>query len=232
MTGPQRDGLRRLALASAILLAALGMVSNLLFAAAFQFRIDWFLDPALAIAGGESSAVLLRWAAVTDLLSYYLPMVPIAIALRVVVREHDPVVADLATLAALGYVVVGSIGAGTLASAGPLLIRELAAGTIERAVLAADFRLLIEVVFRGLWQGVNGFLLALWFVGIGVLLRHDHRRFGSLAIVLGLVSSAGLIMNITDLSLLRDAAIGVLFVLWFIWTVWLAVSLHRRQLLG
>jgi hypothetical protein len=45
-----------------------GMTSNLLFLAAFQFRLDMFLEPTLILASGGTSAELLRWASVLDLL--------------------------------------------------------------------------------------------------------------------------------------------------------------------
>jgi hypothetical protein len=43
------------------LAVALGVLSDLLFLAALQFRPDWFADPALLVAGGSASAELLKW---------------------------------------------------------------------------------------------------------------------------------------------------------------------------
>ena len=48
--GPDDDLVRRAATIAAFLLAGLGAVSTLLFVAAFQFRSDWFADPALVVA--------------------------------------------------------------------------------------------------------------------------------------------------------------------------------------
>ena len=47
-----------------------GMISNLLFLAAFEFRLDMFLEPALIVGSGATSAELLRWAAVLYLFWY------------------------------------------------------------------------------------------------------------------------------------------------------------------
>ena len=49
-----------------------GMISNLLFFAAFRFRLERFLEPTLILGSGATSAELLRWAAVLDLFGYYL----------------------------------------------------------------------------------------------------------------------------------------------------------------
>lgn len=226
------DTLRRVALASVIVYLVLGTMSNVLFLAAFQLRLDWFLEPALAVAGGPTSAGLLRWAAITDLLSYYLPLAPIALALRAVVHRQHPERADLATLGALAYVVVGSIGATAVAWAGPVLLLQYSSGTPDPSVTAADFRLLIEVVFRGLWQTLDPLLLAVWLIGIGRPLQSYHARFGWLSIVLGVAAVVLAVVNVLGLALLRDAALGAVFALSFAWGVWLAVLLYRRQLLA
>jgi hypothetical protein len=86
--GPDDDVLRRAAAIAAFLLAGLGAVSTLLFVAAFQFRSDWFADPALAVAGGAGGAPILQLAALTDLFSYYLPVALIALAIRLAIRPR------------------------------------------------------------------------------------------------------------------------------------------------
>lgn len=71
---PDGELLRRAAAIAAFLLAGLGAVSTVLFVTAFQFRSDWFSDPALAVAGGAGGAPNLQRAALTDLFSCYLPV--------------------------------------------------------------------------------------------------------------------------------------------------------------
>lgn len=44
-----------------------GRTSNLLFLAAFQFRLDWFTEPARVLGAGARSAELLRRASRLDL---------------------------------------------------------------------------------------------------------------------------------------------------------------------
>ncbi|MBA3779240.1 MAG: hypothetical protein H0X16_08085 [Chloroflexi bacterium] len=221
------ETLYRIAFVCCVVFVVLGTISDLLFVAAFQFRVDWFMDPALAITGGEATATLLRWAALTDLLSYYLPMAPIALALRQLVRHRDPGLADLATLGALGYVIAGGIGAAALAWAAPELIRQYAAGGPGAPVAEANFRLLFEIVFRAIWQTLDGFLLTAWFLGLGSLLRHDYPRFATLNLALGVIVLVGTPLNFLGFGLARDVGAGVIFVLWFAWGVWLAVLLRR-----
>jgi len=229
--GPDDDLLRRAAAIAAFLLAGLGAVSTLLFVAAFQFRSDWFADPALAVAGGEGGAPILQWAALTDLFSYYLPVALIALAIRVAIRPRSPLIVDIATLAALGYVIAGSIGVTALASAGPAMMREYDAPGADKAVTAVAFRLLIEVVFRGLWQTLDPILLGFWFLVVGRLTQPRRHAWGALAMALGAVLWLGVPAGVFGLALVRDLLSGIVAVLGFAWALWLGALLARRSTL-
>jgi hypothetical protein len=207
----------------------LGIVSDLLFVAALQFRPDWFEDPALLVTGGSASAELLKWAAFADLFSYYLPTAVVALALWAAARSRHPVLALAALAGALGYVVAGSIGAASLGTAGPTLIREYAQPGADRAAIAAAFDLLTEVVFRAVWQLVDGIFIAVWMIGVGMLLRIDQPAFARLSRALGGLFLIGATFDLLGLGLARDATLGVVFVAWIVWDIWLAVLVWRRR---
>jgi hypothetical protein len=63
--GPYESALilRRAGIAALVVSISAGMTSNMLFLAAFQFRLDRFLEPTLILGSGAPSAELLRWAA-------------------------------------------------------------------------------------------------------------------------------------------------------------------------
>ena len=73
--------LRRVGIAALVVSISVGLTSNLLFLAAFQFRLDRFLEPTLILASGAIRAELLRWAAVLDLFGYYLATAVLAYVL-------------------------------------------------------------------------------------------------------------------------------------------------------
>jgi hypothetical protein len=128
---------------------ALGMTSNLLFLAAFQFRLDWFLEPTRVPEAGATSAELLRWASVLDLIGYYLTTAVLAYVLWQWLRPRNRLIADLSAVAAIGYVLAGGIGAAALAMVGPMLMHDHAEAAAEdRALIAAQFVVLFEVVWR------------------------------------------------------------------------------------
>jgi hypothetical protein len=224
-----RPTLREAMICAIIVTVALGVVSDLLFVAALQFRLDWFADPALLVAGGSASAELLHWAALTDLFSYYLPTTVVALGLWAGLRGRRPIIALGALVGALGFVIAGSIGAASLAMAGPTLIREYAQPGADQPAIAVAFGLLADVVFRALWQLVDGVFIAVWMIGVGLLMRTDQPSFARLSESLGVLFLAGTTFNLLGFGLARDATLGVVFVAWVVWDIWLATLVWRRR---
>ena len=109
--------LRRTGIAALVVSLSAGMTSNLLFLAAFQFRLDMFLEPTLILGSAATSAELLRWAAVLDLFGYYLATAVLACVLWRQLRPRNLLIADLSTMAAVGYALAGGMGAAVLAAA-------------------------------------------------------------------------------------------------------------------
>jgi hypothetical protein len=221
--------LRTAAITALIVTIGLGMISNILFLWAFEFRVDWFIDPARLVAAGPASPTLLRWAALTDLFSYYLPTAVVALALWHVLRPRLPTLADVATLGALGYVLAGSIGAVSLATAGPLLLQAYAAPGADQASIATAFAVLVEVVWRGVWQLLDTALIGVWLVGVGLLTRVDQPSFARLSVALGGFAWLVTVFNVFGMGIARDAALGIVFVLWAAWSIWLIILLWRRR---
>lgn len=208
---------------------ALGALSNVLFIAAFQYRPEWFLDPALIVSGGLASADLLKWAALTDLFSYYLPIALVALALWVALRLRGPVLAAASTVAALGYAIAGGAAAATLAmAAAPLIVDYAQAGT-EQGAVATAFGLLVDIIFRAIWQLLDGILLTVWFVATGLLVRADQPGFARLSLLVAGLVALATGSNVLGYGLIRDAGLGLAFVLWAAWSVWLAALVWRRR---
>ena len=209
---------------------AVGMTSNLLFLAAFQFRLDWFREPTRVLAGRATSAELLRWASLLDLIGYYLATAVLAYVLWQWLRPRSRLIADLSAVAALGYVLAGGIGAAALAMVGPMLMHDYTEATTEdQTVIVAQFAVLFELVWRAIWQMLDGILLAAWWLGIGLLVRPDRPGLSRLSLALAAVAVVGVAANLTGLSLVRDVMLGITFTLWTAWWIWLMVLLLRRQ---
>jgi len=88
---------------------------------------------------------------------------------------------------------------------------------------------LIDVVFRAIWQLLNGMLLGVWWAGIARLTRAVQPRFARLSAVLAGLAWTGAAFNVVGFGLARDATLGIVFLLWAAWSIWLARLLwHQR----
>lgn len=233
MTGDRQsdDGgrMRPAALVGAFLLAVVAPISVVLSFAALQFRLDWLTDPALMLTGGPASAMFLRWGALTDLFGYYLPMAPISLALWLALRPRDRLLADVALLGGLAFAGIGGTGAAALSFAGPMLIDAYGAAGADREAITVVFAVLVEVIFRAVWQTIDAIAVATFFLAIGTLISPLQRGFGRLSLGLGVLSMVGLVLNNLGLLLVLYGIAGLVFIGWEIWAIWLFILLFRRR---
>ena len=221
--------LRTVGIGALVVSISAGMASNLLFLAAFQFRLDRFLEPTLILSSGATPAELLRWAAVLDLFGYYLATAVLAYVLWRQLRPRNPLIADLSSMAAVGYALAGGVGAAVLALVAPMLMHAYTDTTAAgQALIAAQFATVLQVVWRAIWQFLDAILLAAWWLGIGLLIRQDHLRLSRLSLVLAAAAAVGAAANVAGLTLIRDVLLGVLFTLWTAWWISLLVVFARQ----
>jgi hypothetical protein len=80
----------------------------------------------------------------------------------------------LSTTAAVGYPLAGGVGVAVLAMVAPTLMHGYTDATAAgQALIAAQFAIVLQVVWRAIWQLLDAILLATWWLGIGWLLRPD-----------------------------------------------------------
>lgn len=178
-SGLDWEGDARIAAGSAIAAGCVGLVSVGLFAAAFGFDVSvTSAAPDLASGVGAGRAGLLRWAALTDMVGFYVLVIPVVVHMggRLYATGHR--LAGTATACGLAYAVIGAIGAATLAAAAPPLLE---AGTPEADAILDVLR---RIVFVGLWQTLETLPLALWLAVAGSHLRRRWPALGWSAFVL------------------------------------------------
>jgi hypothetical protein len=221
--------MRRAAIGALLVTVGLGSIAGVLFLAAFQLRLEWFADPAPMVTAGATSAELLRWAAIADLVSYYLATGVLAYVLWTALRPRGPALADASALGAFAYVLAGGVAASTLAFVGPLLMHEHARAGADQASVAIAFSVLMEVVFSAIWQFLDPLFLAIWWLGVGLLMRADQPGFARLSLALAVLAPIGALFTALDLAVVRYAALGLAFPLWTVWSVWLLILLWQRR---
>jgi uncharacterized protein DUF4386 len=219
---------QRFAAVTAIISFPLAMASDVLLVYVPNFSTDVAAVPSLMLSAGADGANLLRWGMILDMLGYYLPLLPVALFLQRWLRPRNPDWVRFFTICGLGYILIGAIGAATLAAVQPSLILAYGQTSIEeRYVLETVFITMWNMVFGGVWR-LGGALVGVWFFGIGLLVRDERRIFSIVSMILGaspFLGSLGMLLGIKALFLLGASIFGILAP---VWALWLGIDLFRK----
>jgi len=220
---------QRFAAVTAIVSFPLAIASVVLSGMAQNFSPDLAANPVLMLTIGAGGANLLRWGMILDMLGYYLPFLPVALFLQRWLGPRNPDWVRFYTICGLGYILIGAIGAATLAAVQPPLINAYGQASLEqRVVLETVYVTMWNMVFGGLWNILGELLAGVWFLGIGLLLRNERRIFSIVSMILGtsaLLDSLGMIVNIEVLALL---GVSIYVLLAPFWALWLGIDLLRK----
>ena len=147
------------------------------------------VDPSKLLASGPTGATLIRWGSLIDMVGY-LSIAPVVLYLRN--RYSGTAYIDLFAFAGLTVVVIGSIGATSMATAAPPLITEYATATAaQKSALLPAFATLYRVVVLGMWQTLETIPAAVWLLGTASAARREGPRPVFLILLLaGLVNAA------------------------------------------
>ena len=115
-----------------------------MYSAAVGFSSGLSVEPSKLLASGPTGASLIRWGSVIAML-HYLIIVPVVIYL--LARYAAARYADLLAAAGLAVVVIGSIGAASMATAAPALINDyVAASAAQKQALLPAFATLYRAI--------------------------------------------------------------------------------------
>jgi hypothetical protein len=179
------------------------------------------------IALGTDAVAPVRWGLWLSMFGYLL-LVPVALVLLRWLRQDDPVVADLSTVAAGFYILLGAAAAGVLASTLPDLIQQYAdAGAALRAGLLNDFDLARRIAEDGLQGVVQNVAGAAWFLGMGSLLRRRRPALGAAAIAVGAFLVVNAVGIMVDVEALRFIGLTGTVLLAPAWAIGMGISLLR-----
>src|SRR6202171_5768168 len=190
MTSPPDVGPRpistRAAVALAVAAVALEVVAGLMYAAAAGPSSGLGVDPAKLLGSGPTGAALIRWGSLIDMFGY-LSIAPVVIYLRA--RYSSARYADLYALAGLALVVIGSIGAVSMATAAPPLINDYAtASAVRKQAIGPAFATLYRAVVLGMWQTLETIPATAWLLGVASAARREGPlQLFLILLVLGLI---------------------------------------------
>jgi hypothetical protein len=223
--------LQRLAAWSGIILTAATVLNaTTLFWAAKDDIGALFADPTPLLLIGSSGANWFHWSMVFDLVAY-LSFVPIAVFGYRWFRPQRPDLVLLYTIGGVSYALIGSLGAVLLGVVIPTLVREYPAATpSQQEAMQVMIKVSYSMVVRGLWNPLEIFLLGIWCLGIGALLRRERAALGLLTLLIGGFAMVDTLGWITQVELIfRIGVFGISLLI--VWGAWFGTSVLRRPVL-
>ncbi len=178
-----------MAIVFAVVAFTLEAASGAMYSAAPASSSGLSVDPAALLASGSAGAGLIRWGSVIDMFGY-LSIAPVVLYLRA--RYASARYIDLFAFAGFALVVIGSIGAASMAVAAPPLINSYAAANAaEKQALLPAFATLYRAVVVGMWQTLETIPAAVWLLGTAwVSRREGPRSVFVIVLIVGIINAA------------------------------------------
>jgi hypothetical protein len=193
-----------------------------------DFDFEAVSESASFIALGTDAVAPVRWGLWLSMFGSYLLLVPVALLLLGWLRQDDPVVGDLAAVAAGFYILLGAAGASVLASTLPDLIQRYAdADAAMRVGLLNDFDLARRIAEDGLQGVVQNVAGAAWFLGMGSLLVRHRPGLGAAAVAVGAFLVVNAVGIMVDVEALRFIGLTGNVLLAPAWAIGMGISLLR-----
>jgi len=217
---------QRLAAVTSLLATLVACGSIGLQAVVLGVTADPFSHPASILGSGANGANLFRWGMILDMFGYYLLLAPLVLLLWNRLKPKGMNVITLSTLGGLAYILIGAIGAATLAAISPPLIEGYGQASVQqRQVYEVVFSGFLNVVYVGLWNLLESSLGVIWWLGIGLLLRREQPVLGLFTTELGIFALLDALGRILNMQLIYTIGLaGVLLVI-PIWTLWFGIDL-------
>lgn len=229
MTGNDGRSFQKLAAASAMASAPVAYAGEYFGFTAIDFDPTVFSDPSALVALGSEGATLFWWGWRLDLFGYYLLVAPAVVFLWYWLRPRDPPLVTLLTLGGVTYVLLGALGAAINAAVWPELMADYAgAPPARQATLETVFGTYATAIAVGIWGILNRIVSAVWWIGIGALLRSERPRLGWFTIVLGVFAGVTAIGSLAGVAPLVGVGTMGYLLLAPLWALWLGVDLWRR----
>ena len=221
---------QRLVAVTSILATLLAFGSIGVQAVVLGVNTDPFSNPTSILMTGANGATLFRWGMILDIFGYYLLLAPLALLLWRRLQPKGMNLVTLYTFCGLAYILVGSIGAATLAAIGPPLIEGYShASGQQRQVYEVVFSGFLNVVYVGLWNLLESSLSGIWWLGIGLFLRREQPALGIFTIVLGIFALLDALGRIVNIQLIYTVGLAGILLLIPIWTLWFGIDLLRSR---
>jgi len=217
---------QRLAAVTSILATLLALGSIGVQVVVLGINTDPFSNPTSLLGTGANGASLFRWGMILDIFGYYLLLAPLALLVWSRLQQKGMNLITLFTFCGLVYMLIGAIGATTLAAISPPLIEGYGQASVQqRQVYEVVFSGFLNVVYVGLWNLLESTLGGMWWLGIGLLLRREQPALGIFTTVLGIFALLDALGRILDIQIIYTVGLAGVLLLIPIWSLWFGIDL-------
>ncbi|HET9921263.1 MAG TPA: hypothetical protein VFQ30_15565 [Ktedonobacteraceae bacterium] len=221
---------QRLAAITSLLATLLALGSIGLLAMVLGINTDPLSNPTFLLETGANGASLFRWGMILDMFGYYLLLAPLAFLLWSRFKPKDMNLTNLSTFCGLAYILIGAIGAATLASISLPLIESYGhASNQQRQIFEVVFSGFLNIVYVGLWNLLESSLSAIWWLGIGLFLRREQPALGLFTTALGIFALLDALGRILNVQIIYTVGLAGVLLLIPIWTLWFGIDLLRSR---
>lgn len=217
----------------AIVAGVLALLSLVVGLAGVEWDFEVFSDTSSLIAIGSAAAGFIRWSYWLNMLGNYLLLIPLALLLYQWLTPINLDYTRLFTASGLLYLVLGAAGSAILASAWPFLIEQYeVASQAQQEILQLDFQVVNAIAEEGLHGVIQNLAGAVWFLGIGSLLRAKHNSLGILAVAIGIFLSLNTLGNAFNIEALSLIGLTANILLGPLWSIWIGILLVQFKTKG
>src|SRR3989440_1479012 len=221
---------QRLAAVTSILAALLAFGSIGFLVVVLGVNTDPFSNLTSILRIGANGANLFRWGMILDMFGYYLLLAPLALLVWSRLKPKGMNLITLYTFCGLAYMLIGAIGAATLAAISlPLIEGYGQASGQQRQIYEVVFSGFINAVYVGLWNLLESSLGGIWWLGIGLFLRSEQPALGIFTTVLGAFALLDALGRILNIQLIYTVGLAGVLLLIPIWSLWFGIDLLRSR---
>lgn len=196
---------------------------------ATNYDAEAFANPIKLLDMPEVDESLLRWFMLLDMVGYYLLLIPVMFFIHRSL-EQTTAWASVFTSLGVGYVLIGAIGAATLAVTWPALLQRYETASVAmQEVYRGDFQLMTEFVVKGLWNYLEVLAGGVWWLGVGFFAIRN-RTLNVVTIVLGAACIVDSVGEIFEMPIVAEIGLNIYLLLGIIWPIWIGLLLLKRKL--
>jgi hypothetical protein len=162
---------------------------------------------------------------IADMFGYYLMLVPVVFYYQQYLKTKTSW-SYLISWCGSSYALTGAIVACILAIVWPAAIVEYPIAThAQQEIILRNFDFAGQIVYQGIWNTLEMFLAAIFWMGLGLVARKESLSFGWITIVLGVACLLNGLGNITGMSAVAAIGLNIYLLLSIAWQFWVGWKL-------